>query len=565
MRRFFISTLLIMLFIGCNPIDIDKELSKRDEQIAKLEELCGKISGDIESLKSLITALQNNDTVTSVTPIVIDGVEVGYTITFTKSEPITILHGTDGEDGEKFFHSITEDDEFVYLTLVDGTTITIQKGEKMLSNKIFYTTTNGSKLFPATTEPALFGAILISNTYRNGVGVMVFDDNISTIGEATFQNSLNLKSITIPDGVTEIGKNAFKGCSNLSEIEFGQGVQTIGESAFQDCLNLRSITIPRSVTAINAMAFYNCNSLDIVNTEDITAWCNIRFTETGSNPLSNGCRLFISGAESTNLAIPKGVTAIKSYAFDGCTNISNITLSSSVESIDECAFYYCTSLKSITIPDNTTNIAQLAFIGCSNLNSFHSSHASKDLRCLIVDNELKAFAPASLNQYTIPEGVTKIGSFTFSLCNELQHITLCNTLKTVGDYAFFATENLKSITIPDSVTNIGFSAFYYCASLADIDLNRVAVIDDNAFCGCSSLTEITIPVSVQSIGADAFSACDNLRAVYCKPSVPPIAESSSFDGNAAGRKIFVPRTSVDVYKQSKGWSRYAAAIEPYDF
>ena len=137
MRRFFISTLLIMLFIGCNPIDIDKELSKRDEQIAKLEELCGKISGDIESLKSLITALQNNDTVTSVTPIVIDGVEVGYTITFTKSEPITILHGTDGKDGEKFFHSITEDDEFVYLTLVDGTTITIQKGEKMLSNKIF--------------------------------------------------------------------------------------------------------------------------------------------------------------------------------------------------------------------------------------------------------------------------------------------------------------------------------------------------------------------------------------------------------------------------------------------
>ena len=95
---------------------------------------------------------------------------------------------------------------------IDMYAFTIQKGEKMLHNKIYYTTTNSSKLFPATTEPSLFGAILISNTYRNGVGVMVFDDNISTIGEATFQGCLNLKSVTIPDEVTVIGKDAFYKC-----------------------------------------------------------------------------------------------------------------------------------------------------------------------------------------------------------------------------------------------------------------------------------------------------------------------------------------------------------------
>ena len=77
MMRFFTTALLLTLLVGCNPIDINKELSKRDEQIAKLEELCNNISGDIASLKSLIAALQNNDTVTSVTPIIVDGVEVG--------------------------------------------------------------------------------------------------------------------------------------------------------------------------------------------------------------------------------------------------------------------------------------------------------------------------------------------------------------------------------------------------------------------------------------------------------------------------------------------------------
>ena len=93
----------------------------------------------------------------------------------------------------------------------------------------------------------------------------------------------------------------------------------------------------------------------------------------------------------------------------------------------------------------------------------------------------------------------------------------------------------------------------------------MTTIDDNAFCGCSSLTEIIIPVGVHTIGADAFSGCDKLAKVYCKPTVPPIAETSSFSSNATGRKIYVPRTSVDVYKLSKGWSAYATAIEPYDF
>ena len=565
MRRFFITTLLLTLLIGCTPIDIDKELSKRDEQIAKLEALCNKINGDIESLTSLIEALQNNDTVTSVTPIIIDGAEVGYTISFTNSDPINIYHGTDGKDSENIFHSITEDDEFVYLTLIDGSTITIQKGEKRLHNKIYYTTTNDNKLFPATTEPSLFGAILISNTYRNGVGVMVFDDNISIIGNGTFQNCLNLKSITIPDAVTEIDKNAFRGCSNLSEVIIGQGVTTINSCAFQDCVSLRNITIPRSVTSIGSQAFYNCSSLDIVNTEDLAAWCNIKFLESNANPLSNGCRLFIAGSEVTNIVIPDGVTTLKSFVFEGSTNINSITLGSSVQGIEELALYYCTSLTSITIPESVTKIGQMAFIGCNNLSAIHSNHSSKDLRCLVIDGELMAFAPADINQYTLPEGITKIGDFVFCLCNELESITLSNSVTTIGNQAFFASENLKSVTLSESVTHIGFSAFYNCVSLSDIELKKVTNIDDNAFCGCSSLTEITIPVSVHSIGADAFSTCNKLAAVYCKPTVPPIAETSSFSDNATGRKIYVPRNTEQIYKQSKGWSAYTSAIEPYDF
>ena len=180
MNRFFIITIVaILLNIGCTNY-IDNYLSKRDEQIAKLEELCKDMNSDIESLQALISALQKSDTVTSVTPIIIDGVEVGYTMTFTQSEPITIYHGTNGEDGDSFFSAVTEDEQFVYLTLTDGSVITISKGEKLLHNKLYYTTTNGSKLFPQTTEPALFGAMSF-NYFRKGKKLVAIPLIVMTI------------------------------------------------------------------------------------------------------------------------------------------------------------------------------------------------------------------------------------------------------------------------------------------------------------------------------------------------------------------------------------------------
>ncbi|MBR2116137.1 MAG: leucine-rich repeat protein [Alistipes sp.] len=565
MNRFFIIAIVaILLNIGCTNY-IDNYLSKRDEQIAKLEELCKEMNSDIESLQALISALQKSDTVTSVTPIIIDGVEVGYTMTFTQSEPITIYHGANGEDGDSFFSAVTEDEQFVYLTLTDGSVITISKGEKLLHNKLYYTTTNGSKLFPQTTEPALFGAILISNTYRDGQGVMTFDDNITVIGESLFYGCLELKSITIPDSVTEIDTNAFRGCSNLTEVTLGRGVKTIHQSAFQDCVSIRSITIPSSVKNFGAAAFYNCNSLNAVHIEDLAEWCSNKFSESNANPLSNGGRLFIGDNEVTHLIVPEGVTEINSFVLDGCTSVNNITIGSSVKRIHQYAFYYCANLESITIPQSVAQIDDLAFVGCSKLNSFDSPFASTDSRCLIMDNTIIAFAPAAIREYTLPEGITTIGDFVFCLCNELEHITLSNTLTTIGDQAFFACESLKEIAMPDSVTNIGFSAFYGCQSLENVSFGRVRIIDSNAFNGCSSLKTIDLPMYVESIGAAAFSGCSALESVYCHPTVPPVVAADSFSDNAPNRTFYVPRTSEAVYEQALGWSGYASAIEPYDF
>lgn len=586
MKNFFITILTsVLLLFSCNSY-IDNQLSKRDEQISKLEELCKGMNDDIESLKKIISALQNNASVTSVTPIVVDGVEVGYTITFSNGDAITIYHGkdgengkdgingsdgkdgvngTDGKDGDSLFISVEQDEKYLYLTLVDGSVVTIPKQDTQIANKIYYTTINNKKLFPSDSNATLFGAILISNTYNDGQGVMVFDDTVTEIGASVFQECTNLKSIVIPDGVTEIGTNAFQGCSNLVEVTFGSGVTRIGDSAFQSCVNLKSVTIPKNITYFGINAFYNCSSLSVVDIEDLAAWCGNTFAESASNPLSNGGKLYINGIESTHITIPEEVSAINSFILEGCTNISNITISSGVKSINPYAFFYCVNLKSVTIPSSVTSIGELAFVGCSKLSTFNGDYASKDSRSLIIDNVLVAFAPAGATTYTLPEQVTKINNFVFCMSSELKSITLNDRITAISDYAFLACEALEGITFPSNVTKIGDSSFYGCQSLENIDFNKVNVIDSNAFCGCSSLKSITIPIYVQSIGAYAFSDCRNLANIYLQPTVPPVISSNSFDGNASGRKFYVPRSSEQIYEQALGWKGYAAAIEPYDF
>ena len=204
---------------------------------------------------------------------------------------------------------------------------------------------------------------------------------------------------------------------------------------------------------------------------------------------------------------------------------------------------YCTSLTSVTIGNSVTSIGEGVFYYCSSLTAFYGKFASADNRCLIIDGVLRFFACNGLTEYTIPESVTSIGSYAFDSCSSLTSITIPDSVTSIGSSAFSSCSSLTSVTIPDSVTSIGEYAFY----------------------DCSSLTSVTIPDSVTSIGYEAFYSCSSLKEVYCKPTTPPRGDNSIFYGNASGRKIYVPRASVDAYKAASGWSYYKSYIEPYDF
>ena len=100
--RLFLSLALMALPVNScyDDSDILNMLNDHELRIQALEKLCNEMNTNIASLQQIVAALQNNDFVTSVVPVFEGDKEVGYTITFSKSGPVTIYHGKDGKDGQ---------------------------------------------------------------------------------------------------------------------------------------------------------------------------------------------------------------------------------------------------------------------------------------------------------------------------------------------------------------------------------------------------------------------------------------------------------------------------------
>ena len=193
------------------------------------------------------------------------------------------------------------DDSLIWSKLNELENGSANSGE---TNKIYYTASDGKKLFPNNTEPAAFGAILVSNIYENGVGVLTFDDDITSIPSNAFHNY---------DGLT-------------------------------------SITIPNSVTSIGSGAFYQCFGLKEVHINDLAAWCNIDFEKYDANPLCYALNLYLNNELITELVIPNGVTSIKKHAFEN-SYLNSVVIPNSVTSIGNDAFSSCYCLNEVHITD----------------------------------------------------------------------------------------------------------------------------------------------------------------------------------------------------------------------
>ena len=449
---------------------------------------------------------------------------------------------------------------------------------------------------------------------------VIIPNSITTIGEAAFLDCSSLTSVTIGDSVTTIGGHAFANCSNLTSVTIPDSVTTIGYRAFSGCSSLTSVTISDSVTTIGEGAFRRCSSLREFNGKYAS--------DNGRCLIIDNTLNSFAPAGLTEYTIPDSVTTIGEDAFYGCSSLTSVIIGDSVTEIGESAFEDCSSLTSITIPDSVTEIGDYAFKGCSSLTSvtigdsvttigwgaFSDCSSLTSVYCKAITPPAggsymfsyyeNGYKPIGCTIYVPMESVEayKAASYWSSYADDIvgynfeNGVVVPNTppnneiwytstdgnavepilTHTIGSAVIESfKENIISnnyqdgkgvIVFEDDVTEVGYAAFNGCSKLLTINLSTtVETIGNYTFYNCTNLSHITLPDNITYIGGYAFCGCSNLCEVYCESAIPPTGNNDMFDGNASGRKIYVPMESVEAYKSASYWSDYASSIEGYNF
>lgn len=260
--------------------------------------------------------------------------------------------------------------------LEDVSTLGIPEGweVKDFAYQIRYTSTDGNIVTPNSS--AIFGANIVSNTYENGVGIIEFDGPVTTIG----YNRI---------GWEETG--AFSRCETLKSIEIPNTVTNIDAYAFYQCTELQDVTLPDKITAIKEFTFTN-NSLESV-------------------------------------VIPDGVTSIAARAFLYNMKLTSVTLPKELVTIGESAFAWCNALPSVTIPEKVTSIGRGAFINdAGEGESALTTVYCKAVNPPTIDAESQIFGSSSTITIYVPANslsayTAQWGNLTYSFCYTIEAST----------------------------------------------------------------------------------------------------------------------------------------------
>ena len=529
-----------------------------ENRVAKLEELCKQMNTNISSLQTIVTALQNNVYVTGTTPLMKDGKEIGYTITFSKGNPITIYHGKDGQDGEDGITptiSVKKDTDGVYYWTLNGEFIVVDGGKIQAEGKdgtngttpqfkiendywfVSYDNgTNWTQLGKATGEDGIGGDSMFSGVdYETSTDYVIF----------TLSNGTQIKLPTW-SAFEALQRLCNETNTNLSALQtIVTALQNNDYITSVDPLTENGKVVGYTIkfAKSNPIVIYNGKDGADGNTPVISVKKDTDgiyyWTLDGEFIVVDGQKIKAQGTDGNNgadgsdgvtpkLEIQEGYWWI---SYDNGTNWTQLGKATGEDGKDADSikitqdennvYFELADGTVITMPQNndtTTQNIQFAdpitkylcssqWLNSSNIDNLNSWDKNLDgelsyqeaanVKYIGYYHYFHGSAISSFNELRYFIGVTYIGKEAFKDCSKLYTIVIPDNVKTIEQNAFSGCSDLQFVTWGNNITDIQDRAFYGCTSLRFIILgDYVETIGAYAFYGASSINISTLRVTL---------------------------------------------------------------------
>ena len=496
-------------------------------------------------------------------------------ISYDNGASWTQLGKATGADGDAMFKEVTYDENFVYFTLAEGTTLTLPltckldivfaetEGIACLpggSVKLAYTVTGGDEGtkvecvgdggWQTKVSGGLEGTLMVTapNPMTEGK-VLVFATNGA--------GQVVMKALTFTEGVLSTVTDAYEveaeGGTVEVEITTNMEYEVYIPEHAKEWVTLEPETraemrtdVLRFTIAKNQTFFWRTATIEVKDAigksiesfsikqdyspefalipfadEQVKQACVEHYDTNGDGELSM--------QEAANVTDLTGL--FDNANTKSITSFNEFQYFTGVKEVPDSFFRGFTQMDSIRFPYGVERIGAMAFQECDNLE----------------------FAYLTL-------GIKTIGEFAFEYCNKLKYTNLPNSITSIGRYAYFECESLETIWLPDSITAINAGTFGYCTSLKDITFSqKITSIGESAFIACTSLESIYIPASITYIERWSFMNCTNLNSVYCEGETPPAIPYTVFT-NISPEILYVPIGCTEKYKEG-GWNIFQTIIE----
>ncbi len=386
----------------------------------------------------------------------------------------------------------------------------------------------------------------------------VIPEGVHEIGEDAFYDNKHITSVSLPDSLEVIGDSAFYYCTALAEVKMGKNVQKIEYGAFYECDSLTSLTLPEKLDQSMDNTWFNahCDNLttiivpkdaqyvpvNAVNVESIT---QIKVEEGNAKYFDDDGILYMldddgrivlhtfpESKTDASYTVLDGTKEIREDAFYGIKTLVSVSLPDSLEVIGDSAFYYCTALAEVKMGKNVQKIEYGAFYECDSLTSLtlpEKLDESMDNTWFnaYCDNLTTIIVPKDA-QY-VPVNAVNVESITQIKVEEgnAKYFDDGGVLyeKTDKGYILHTYPEQKtdtSYTVLDGTVEIRKDAFEDNVYLTSVTLpESLLIIGQYAFSNCKALAQVDMGKNVTYIAYGAFGRCESLTSFTLPEKLDP--------------------------------------------